>query len=142
MPSIRPATTGDLAAIRGLLHSAGLPVEDVGPPTSIEFLVAAEDGVLVGTIGLERYGSSGLLRSLAVAPSRRGTGIGAALVTALERLATRSGIERLVLLTTSARGFFASRGYRVVERADVDPALQASHQFRELCPASATCMQR
>ena len=42
----------------------------------------------VGAIGLERHGSSGLLRSLVVAPSQRGRGVGGALV------ASTSGVVR------------------------------------------------
>ncbi len=119
-----------------------MPVADVTPSAAIEFLIALEDGEPVGAIGLERFGSTGLLRSLVVAASHRGAGHGTALVEALERRATRSGIERLVLLTTTATDFFAARGYSVTDRAALPAELRASREFSALCPASASCLAR
>lgn len=136
--SARPS---DLAEIRALLAAAGLPVADLdsGP---LAFLVARDRGQLTGAIGLERYGATGLLRSLVVALSHRRRGIGEALVAALERDARASGIRSLVLLTQTAEAFFAERGYRVTDRNAVDRAVQECAEFRSLCPASATCMTK
>jgi amino-acid N-acetyltransferase len=140
--SIRPATTADVALIRGWLEADSLPVADVTTSAAIEFLVALEGGEPVGAVGLERFGSTGLLRSLVVAAPHRGAGHGTALVEALERRAAESGIERLALLTTTAAGFFAARGYAVTDRAALPDALLASREFSALCPASATCLAR
>jgi len=135
------ALPGDLAALRVLLDADGLPVADLDA-SPVDFLVARVDGRLVGAVGIERYGDAGLLRSLVVDRASRGTGLGGRLVSALESQAGRDGITRLVLLTQTAEPFFAARGYAVVERGSVPPAVQASAEFRSLCPASATCMSK
>ncbi|MFO1455272.1 MAG: arsenic resistance N-acetyltransferase ArsN2 [Steroidobacteraceae bacterium] len=141
-PPIRAATAADLPAIRALLQAAALPVDDLSPSAPVEFLVADHDGLPVGAIGLERHGSSGLLRSLVVAPSRRGRGLAGALVAALERRAAEAGIERLVLLTTTAGPFFAARGYRPTPRDALSDSLRATPEFQSLCPAPAACLAR
>jgi N-acetylglutamate synthase-like GNAT family acetyltransferase len=45
-----------------------------------------------------------------------------------------------VLLTQTARDFFAHLGYRVIDRSEAPEEVQGSEEFRSLCPASATCM--
>jgi len=47
-----------------------------------------------------------------------------------------------VLLTQAARRFFERQGYRAIERQSVPQAVQASEEFRSLCPTSATCMAK
>lgn len=137
----RRATAADLPAIRALLASASLPVADLGGEPAVEFLVLElADGTLAGAIGLERHGRAGLLRSLVVDPARRAGGLGARLVAALEDEARAAGIDELVLLTQTAERFFANRGYAVVDRTAVPPAVQSSREFRSLCPASAVAM--
>jgi amino-acid N-acetyltransferase len=104
------------------------------------FWVAAIEGQIEGLVGLERHGDAGLLRSLAVAFSGRGHGLGTRLVDHVEREAVALGIEELVLLTETAADFFAGLGYRTAGRDAVPQAIRDSAEFRALCPASATCM--
>jgi amino-acid N-acetyltransferase len=137
----RNARRDDRAAIEALLRASALPVDDLAH-AQIDFIVACDGGSLTGVGGLERHGDAALLRSLAVVPSSRGTGLGQALLRALEAHAAASGIRTLVLLTTTAAPFFAARGYSTIARADAPPAVQDSAEFRSLCPASATCMTK
>ena len=65
-----------------------------------------------------------------------------ALVLVLERDALSAGTEMLVLLTQAAAPFFARLGYSVVDRAYVPEEVNASAEFRSLCPASAICMAK
>ncbi|HVI59562.1 MAG TPA: arsenic resistance N-acetyltransferase ArsN2 [Luteimonas sp.] len=125
--------------VRSLLVGAALPVADLDGGT-VQFIVATENDEPVGAIGLEPFGSAGLLRSLVVRSDLRGSGVGSRLVEALESLARDNGFDQLVLLTQTAAPFFARRGYRVIDRADAPAAILASAEFRSLCPASATCM--
>lgn len=62
------------------------------------------------------------------------------IVLELERLARAARIDRLVLLTQTAADFFARQGYRVMERDAAPQEVQASEEFRSLCPSSAVCM--
>jgi len=133
------ASPADAAAIRLLLSDAGLPVEDLSS-APLQFWVAREAAAIVGAVGLERYGTSALLRSLVVSPRHRHRGLGDRLVRQLEADARAAGIVRLVLLTQTAADFFARRGYRVIDRGSIEGAMRECAQFRSLCPASATCM--
>jgi amino-acid N-acetyltransferase len=139
---IEAAASTDLPAILALLTAAGLPVTDVGLDSHPEFLVARLDGCMAGVIGLERFGDVGLLRSLAVNEAHRRQGLGLALTRALEERAARTGIVALVLLTETARDFFQRRGYQVIARVQAPAAVQASSEFRSLCPESAVCLTK
>jgi len=96
----------------------------------------------VGVGGLERDGSNALLRSVAVEPSVRGRGFGTALCDRLERKARSGDVETVYLLTTTATDFFASRGYVEVEREAAPAAIRETTEFTELCPSTATCMEK
>lgn len=136
---LRRAHRCEADAIRALLRENALPTDDLDA-ARIGFVVAVDDGSLLGVGGVEAFGDAGLLRSLAVRSDQRGNGLGARLVGALEAHAREEGLAQLALLTTTAASFFAARGYREIARAAMPDALQASAEFRSLCPASATCM--
>lgn len=129
----------DLAEVRTFLGAHDLPVDDLGAVPS-EIRVAIQDGVVVGSVAVERRGRAGLLRSVAVAPSVRKTGLGRQLVRAAETVARDQNLTALYLLTTGAAPFFQHLGYEPVERSSVPEAVRASDQFDRLCPASAVCM--
>ncbi len=143
MPSarLRAGSRQDAASIRTLLESCGLPTSDL-LSSDPQFIVACEEAKIVAVGALQPFGSTALLRSVAVASDLRGTGLGRIIVQDLERIAGAAGISRLVLLTQSATQFFQRLGYQVIERKEVPQQLQASEEFRSLCPASATCMAK
>ena len=138
---IRSATPADLPQVRRLLDANGLPTQDLDT-TPIEFLVAEDGGRLIGAVGLELFGDAALLRSLVVDATGRGTGVGGALVEAVETRAAAAGIADLALLTTTAAPFFARRGWQTVPRDALPASVHASSEFRSLCPASATAMTK
>jgi len=137
-----PAAETDIPAIVALLAASGLPSSDVLPDSHPEFLVVRDRGDVVGVVGLERFGDTALLRSLVVRPAHRGRGLGILLVRALEQHVRDRGVLSLILLTKTAEQFFRERGYSVVARTEAPPAVQASTEFRSLCPSSAICMRK
>ena len=139
--SIRPARKGDEAAIQGLLRLAELPSEDVSVHLET-FLVAVVGGEIVGTVGLEVTGSSGLLRSLAVAVPLRGIGLGKLLYGEIVEKARSLGIQRLGLLTTTAEGFFARVGFEKEKRSDIPPFIALSKEYKIYCPSTAVIMTK
>jgi amino-acid N-acetyltransferase len=141
VPEVFPAAAQDLTAIRALLERAGLPTSDLDSAQP-DFAVIRENGEVIAAGALQRFGSSALLRSVAVAPHLRGTGLGQTVVSELERLARTARINRLILLTQTAVEFFARQGYRVIERSSAPQDVQGSDEFRFLCPSSATCMAK
>ena len=142
MTDYREASADDLPAIRALLASCALPVNDLTPAMLRGFLVARHAGQVVGTAGVEAVGADALLRSVAVAPDHRGLGIAERLCDLLEARAKQAGAANLYLLTETAEGYFSQRGFRPIERDQVPPALQATAEFHHLCPTSAICMRK
>lgn len=140
--SIRRCGPEDEPAVLALLIASGLTTGDLGSEVMRGFLVAADDGGVLGVAGIEGFGTAGLLRSVAVAPAARGTGLGFALVAAAEAHARRAGIRTLYLLTTTVPEFFDRLGYERVGRDEAPPRIAASAEFARLCPASAVCMRK
>ena len=96
---------------------------------------------LIGTIGPERHGNTALLRSAAVTPQYQGCGIGSRLTEQLLQQATNDGIERVVLLTTTAREFFERRfGFCETPRIRYDKELSDSSEWNLPRCSSAVCM--
>ena len=138
---LRPARSADLAAIEGLLESSGLPVEGVREAQG-HFFVYLEGGTLLGAVGLELYGTAGLLRSTAVAASARKRGIAAALIERAVAHAREQGCQAVYLLTHDAEGYFQRFGFAIIGRDDAPRAVQGSQEFTALCPASALLMRK
>lgn len=128
--------------VEAVLADSGLPVSDLRGGSTAVFFGARCDGSLAGVIGIERYGSVALLRSLAVADGARGIGLGRRLVDHVERWAAQHGVRGAYLLTTTAAGFFARLGYEVATRASAPAAIAGTAQFSGLCPASSTFMYK
>lgn len=139
--ALAAAQPGDIPAIADLLRGAALPHEDFAAHLA-HFLVARRAGKVVGAVGFERHGRTALLRSLVVAPARRGTGLGGRLVSRLTAEARRIGVTRFYLLTTTAEAFFAKRGFRRIARGRAPARIAATREFQSLCPVSAVCMMR
>ncbi|KPF70104.1 hypothetical protein IP84_03380 [beta proteobacterium AAP99] len=137
-----------LPTLHALLDEAQLVTGDLPatlPDAQAEFLFAQLEGVAVGAVGLERgeaQADCALLRSLVVAPSERGTGLGTALLGEAESLARAQGVKQLYLLTTTATAFFARRGYVICVRDAAPAAIARSRQFSALCPGSSTLMRK
>lgn len=82
-----------------------------------DFFVAASNGAIVGCGALHSYGpASAEIRSLAVHPDFKGSGVGRRLVQTLEEEARRRGL-RTVFAFTYVPGFFYKLGFGEVERS-------------------------
>ncbi len=139
--NIAPASERDYGDLIALLEAALLPTEDLERRSTANFLAARDgSGMVIGAIGVERYGHSALLRSLVVSPDYRSCGLGTRLVAELEARCRSSAVADLFLLTTTARDFFSRQLYQVIGRGSVPEALRAAAEFTRLCPDSAVCM--
>ena len=105
-------------------------------PTTLVALSAA--GELFGSVSLlaadlpERPGLSQWLASLFVRAERRGQGLGGRLVEAAVLEARRLGVSQLYLFTAHHEGYYAARGWSVVERATA-----AGQPVAVMCRATA-----
>src|SRR5579872_6828134 len=105
-PVVRRGSSADMGAVLALLESAGLPTQDLAHIPGLRMWVAAAEDSIGGVIALQPFGTEGLLRSLAVSPARRKSGVATTLVRQLEEDARAQGITRLTLLTETAEAFF------------------------------------
>jgi len=125
-----------------LLRAAGLPIEDLTPAHCEHFFFAGPPGDPTGLVGLEIFGDIALLRSLVVAPERRGSGEGTALLEHAEAHARAQGVRTVYLLTQTAEAFFSKHGYARAPRDAAPAAIRATPQFAGICPSNAALMAR
>ena len=119
--TVRPARTADVGAIESLIEPFVsrrilLGKDAVVLYGSIQQFVVAEDasGSIVGCGALHvLWRDLGEIRTVAVAESSRGTGVGKAVLSALESEARTLGLERLFCLTFET-GFFGRLGFDVI----------------------------
>jgi len=107
------------------------------PPAGV-FLVAELDGTPVGCGGVRMLSPvRGEIKHLWMRPAARGSGLGRALLTELERRAAELGATDVVLDTNerlaAAQGLYRSAGYQDVEPYNDNP--NATHWFRKVLVA-------
>jgi len=140
MITVRRANPKDLPFVTSLLTSENLPI--LGVQEHLETFFVAEDAdEVVGVIGLEAYGETGLLRSAIVERTRRGLGIGEKLYQRLIEFARTAGVKRLVLLTNTAEGYFRRKGFTTIPQSSVRGSVTSSVEFSGACPSHAVCME-
>lgn len=121
---IRPFAIDDRDAVIALWEAAGLtrpwndPRKDIRRKLQVRpdlFLVAEDDGVVVGTVMVGYDGHRGWINYLGVDPDRRRMGIGRALMAEAERLLRLEGCPKINLQVRSNNGdaieFYRRIGY-------------------------------
>ena len=132
----------EAAAVKALLTACDLHTDDLDAEKLRHFIAARKGDAVVGVVGLEIVSPHALLRSLAVDEARRGQGIGAQLVEAIERYARLMGVTTLYVLTMTAEKFLSRCAFLRTSRREAPPSLQALEEFKTLCPDSAVCMRK
>jgi amino-acid N-acetyltransferase len=139
--TLQQAEDSHRSYIEAVLERNKLPSQDAHSKCDC-FYLGYDGTACVGLGGIEVYGTDGLLRSVVIEHSVRGDGFGTALCDALEEQASADGVETLYLLTTTAIEFFADRGYVEIERTAAPPTIQQTTEFDDLCPTTASCLQK
>jgi amino-acid N-acetyltransferase len=140
--TLHVANADDLPAIRALLLSNGLPIDDVdASPVQAHWVWRNADRV-VGTVALDVVGSVAVLRSLVTDPGFRGQRIATALCDAAEDEARQRRVTAVYLLTESAVEVFARRGYRAIDRSTVPDSVAQHRQFGSGCCQCAHTMMK
>jgi amino-acid N-acetyltransferase len=138
---IERATPQDVPAVEELLAAADLPLD--GAAEALTLGVVARDGdEVVAAAAVERFGAAGLLRSVVVAPNRRGIGLGRRIVGEAESLARDEGIDELFLLTETAVDWFPRLGYERVARALAAAAVGESIELTTVCRDTGVALRR
>jgi N-acetylglutamate synthase-like GNAT family acetyltransferase len=138
---LQSARPDDWDTIAALLHSHRLPLAGAREHLST-FVVARQGERIVACAGAEPHGDAVLLRSVAVADSHQGQGLGRRLVGEVLDQARRRQFESVYLLTTTAAGYFRALGFEPVARAQAPHAMAQSAEFTGACPAEAVLMVR
>jgi amino-acid N-acetyltransferase len=130
------------SAARQLLQQCQLPTSDLTDAHFEHFFAYGRDDALEGVVGLELYPPVALLRSLAVAASARGRGVGSTLLAEAERHARLREVDEIYLLTTTAERFFVRAGYARILRDAAPQAIRETQEFASLCPAGSAVMRK
>lgn len=125
MLELRKANLGDISAITALVNAYAaqgvmLPRTEFELAEGIrDFTVAYRENQLVGCGALRIYTpQSAEVRSLAVSPDEKGSGIGRLVVEALVEEAKQLGLESLFAFTY-VPGFFSKLGFAEVDRGEL-----------------------
>jgi amino-acid N-acetyltransferase len=132
--------SGAFAAFTAELIAAGLPVSDLAADQAEYFTFQYQSDEALAFVGLIRFGSDALLRSLVVPSAQRGKSNGQWAIEALSKQVRQQGIQRLWLLTTDAERYFIRQGFRIVHRDRAPAAIATSRQFSSTCPDTAVLM--
>lgn len=124
-----------------LLRSVGLPCDDLTLDKHV-LIGYYEDNKLIGTGALELYGKHALLRSLAVKDTLRGRMLGSRITDELISLAHENKVEKIYLLTETARLFFKRKGFTDIARENAPEAVRESSEFSSVCSEEAVCMEK
>ncbi len=136
------ANFADKNQIRRLLSDCELPTVYVHRHLK-SFMVARAGKKIVGVVGVEVYGRTGLFRSLCVDEAYRGRGIATVLNQKLLAYARMRKIDRLYLFTWHAEKFASKLGFRRVDRKQIPQSIRSTWQFRKLdCYPSAVSMMK
>ena len=143
---IESAVTGDLEAVESLLSVCGLPLDGVRDHFP-DFVVArvpsvAPGPLIAGCAGLERHGTAGVFRSLAVSKDHRGAGLGRHLMEAAVVRARAIGCKEIFLLTRTIERMASLQGFETIERDQVPAAARESLEFSINACSTAIVMRR
>ncbi|MEY4313351.1 MAG: hypothetical protein RLZZ319_860 [Actinomycetota bacterium] len=129
--TVRAARTADVEAIESLIEPYVKQRILLGKDAVVlyeaiqQFVVAEEGGAVVGCGALHvMWRDLGEVRTVAVAESHRGRGVGRAIIDALEGSARTLGLTRLFCLTFET-DFFRRLGYEVIGEVGDDTETSA-----------------
>jgi UDP-N-acetylmuramate: L-alanyl-gamma-D-glutamyl-meso-diaminopimelate ligase len=122
------ADPDDQSSVADLMDGYGLPA--VVPGGDVETLVLRSPAGIDGCVSLQVCETSALLFGLAVAPQRRGQGLGWVLGDIVLRRCRTLGAARCYLITNTATDFFAGKlGFSAIDKEQVDPAIRQAANF-------------
>ncbi|MGY1721784.1 ribosomal protein S18-alanine N-acetyltransferase [Blastococcus sp. SYSU DS0533] len=128
MTRLRPMALADLAAVMGLEEELFAPDtwtvamyrDELARPDTRHYLVAEDDGGVVGYAGLIAYDDEAHVATIGVTGARQGEGIGARLLDALLAEADRRGVPVVLLEVRAdnetAQGLYRRRGFTEIGR--------------------------
>lgn len=140
--TIEATSPEDEAAILELLTATDLPHDGVSDYLGGFLLALDQARKIVGCAGIEKHGEIGLLRSVAISLELQKSGLGSKLVREVISDAKSKGVQEIVLLTTTARDFFANRfDFEETSRDEYNESLKKSPEWT-LPRCSTACVMK
>lgn len=136
--NITLAEPGDFLQLHKILIENGLPTAGVDFGKGIYYIASGQE--LMGLIGAEQYGTAVMLRSLAVKPQFRKTGIAAQLIDYVLRQLKDTGVTDIYLITNTAEQYMTRCGFLTIERDNVPNHILTTSALGNACSLSSTCM--
>ncbi len=135
--------TGDLPALRAVVDATALFPSELLDGMAADYLAGAGDDAWLtvddgtGPAAVAYYGPEPMtegtwnLRLIAVHPFRQGQGLGAALMTHVERALAARGARVLLVETSGAPGFARTRGFYRARGYDEEARIREFYQAGE-----------
>lgn len=131
-----------LSQINDLLISSNLVPEGLEKDNLYLFYESDESVSVVGVIGVETYGDSCLLRSLAVRGDKRNHGIARKLIREALNFARLGKKLNVYLITETIGDTMLRYGFSNIAREDVPEDILKSPFFNGICPCSCQIMHK
>ncbi|WP_096203037.1 GNAT family N-acetyltransferase [Bacillus sp. FJAT-45350] len=128
---IRIAEEKDLLPIQRLVAKAGLSEQGIENNIGDFLVVEDTNKQIVGTVGIERLGLDGLLRSLVIKTEKSNAKIGLEFVELAIAYAKQQNIQNLFLLTNKSVQFFEYLGFEVVDDEEIPSHIKDSSHFKQ-----------
>lgn len=121
---------GDVLELTGFLRAVDLTVSGVDDPHLHVWIARDADGRIEASTGFEIVDTHALIRSVAVAPSLRGEGLGLQLAQfALDRTHD-AGARRAWLFSRRSGPFWRKLGFAIADGDELSTLLAETHQVR------------
>lgn len=135
---IKQAGQEDWEHIHELLSKSGLLT--VGVDSAYGNYYIAHNLKLIGVIGFEPYGTTALLRSLAIEPKFWKMGVARELINHTLKAMRVAGFTDVYSLTNTAVQYLNRSGFAEIERSKIPANVLTISALGDACPASSTCM--
>jgi N-acetylglutamate synthase-like GNAT family acetyltransferase len=125
--------TEDTRRVEAILRACSLSSPDLHPPDTTYLLSCTRAGGVAAAVGWSHLDSGhAILHSLAVAPTSRGSGIGASqLASAMLHLRDDLDVKGVYIRAEGAVGFFSGFGFEEIERQDLPEPVATHPIFQE-----------
>ncbi|WP_420157328.1 GNAT family N-acetyltransferase [Nocardiopsis sp. CNT-189] len=132
MDELREVTGTDLDDLTAFLTGADLTLSGLDSPEVALWIARDADGRIYASTGFEAGGDGRdvLLRSVAVRPDARRSGLGGRLAEYAVRRAAERGAERAWLFSRRSGPFWRKLGFTPADRGEMARVLASTHQVR------------
>jgi N-acetylglutamate synthase-like GNAT family acetyltransferase len=127
---VRKAKEQDMLQVQRLVAKAGLREEGIEQYIKSFLVVEDEDQQLIGTVGVEQYGTEGLLRSLVLDSPIWTAKLSLEFLQLTLQYAEDQKMETIYLCAKGTNALFHQLGFREVDKEDVPESIKSSPHFQ------------